>query len=63
MVPLRHLGRDSRVASVMIEVNRRLYLQRDGVTPRPILESLGKEIRDRVRRGIVEWDRDGRRRG
>jgi N-formylglutamate deformylase len=26
LVPLRHYGQDSRVASVMIEVNRRLYM-------------------------------------
>jgi hypothetical protein len=63
MVPLRHLGRDGRVASIMIEVNRRLYLQPDGVTPKPVLESLVREIRDRVRRGIAVWDRDGQRRG
>jgi N-formylglutamate deformylase len=55
IVPLRHLARDQRVASIMIEVNRRLYLQADGVTPRASAGSIGSKVRECVRRATVEW--------
>jgi N-formylglutamate deformylase len=62
IVPQNHAHRDQRVGSIMIEVNRRLYLQPDGATTRPVFGSLGAEIRDRVRHAIVEWDRVAPRR-
>ena len=36
IVPLKYFGRDSRVTSIMIEINRRLYLKND---PRDIIPS------------------------
>ena len=55
MVPEPHVHRDPRVASIMIEVNRRLYLHADGATLKPVFGSLGAEVRDRLRHAIVEW--------
>ena len=55
IVPKHILRSDQRVASIMIEVNRRLYLRSDGATPKPILQHVGRKIRDCVRRAVVEW--------
>lgn len=54
MVPLDFLGRDGRVASVMIEVNRRLYVQADGL-PKQSMRAVGDALRACIRRVIVEW--------
>ena len=55
MVPLRHLGRDERVASVMIELNRRLYLDPDGATARSTAQGIGRQVRECIRSAIVQW--------
>ena len=38
IVPMRYFGRDARVMSVMIEVNRKLYMTVDGDTARKSLK-------------------------
>ena len=53
MVPLRYLGRDERVASVMVEVNRRLYLEPDGATARSGAQVIGRQVSECIRKAIV----------
>ena len=50
IVPMRYFGRDARVMSVMIEVNRRLYMTVDGDTAR---KSSGFDEARRVVQGLI----------
>jgi N-formylglutamate deformylase len=59
MVPTRHLRRDTRVASVMIEVNRRLYLDGDGTTWANRSWAVGQTVQACMRRGVVAWGGEG----
>ena len=62
LVPKAFLRRDTRVASVMIEVNRRLYVHPDGLQ-KPVLQRVGADLRSLVRRAVVHWAVDGDRIG
>lgn len=57
MVPAVHHGRDRRVASVMVEVNRRLYLAEGSVRLTADAEAVGARVRGVVLGGVMDWVR------
>jgi N-formylglutamate amidohydrolase len=59
MVPLEFLGTDPRVLSIMIEVNRRLYLKNGGAVPKSLerLQGLTEAVVTKV---LEAWKREVR---
>lgn len=55
MVPAAHHGRDPRVASVMVEVNRRLYLAEGTVRMAADAEDVGATVRRVVLAAVADW--------
>lgn len=55
LVPLRHHGRDLRVATVMIEVRRGLYCDESTGEARPDLAAVADRIRGATLAAITEW--------
>ena len=55
MVPAAHHGRDPRAASVMVEVNRRLYLAEGSVRSAAHAEDVGARVRGVVLAAVVDW--------
>lgn len=57
IVPQQHLHRDRRVTSVMIEVNRRLYLEQYGPIMRSGARAMGLLVQRCLLRAIDDWQR------
>ena len=49
IVPMTHYRRDARVASLMIEVNRRLYMDETSGVPTPALDDVRERLHDLMR--------------
>jgi N-formylglutamate amidohydrolase len=54
MVPLTYLGREPRLASLMIEVNRRLYLDEGSAERLPEFHAVKRRLREAMD-GIVDY--------
>lgn len=59
MVPAVHHGRDRRVVSVMIEVNRRLYLEMGSVNLAARAREVGVAVRSAVHAAVLQWTARG----
>jgi N-formylglutamate amidohydrolase len=53
MVPATHHGKDGRVQAVMVEVNRRLYLDESSGKPLALFPAMGKKVTDCCRAAIL----------
>lgn len=55
MVPFRYFGLDKRVAALMIEVRRNVYMQEGTGAPSPSFEQVSMRIRNAIRHSLSVW--------
>jgi len=55
IVPTLHYGQDLRVATIMIEINRRLYLEAGSAVMSPIAHRVGQSIQASLSHAVGHW--------
>lgn len=58
IVPASRYRRDGRVAAVMVEINRRLYLDGSGAMPHPTFEQVARQVRQCCAVALEQWESD-----
>jgi N-formylglutamate deformylase len=55
LVPAKHYQQDARVASVMVEINRRLYLEEGRIAGKADFQAMGAILRSTIVASLAQW--------